>query len=316
MSEQYDLIYEATEYDYLVPLDPANADIFLKDIYMRNCRRLRSNFLRELFAALRRGTQNENIFLVKCSSSQFKSSIKNVVSNVLMPFAGFDAVKGMIKSLLAEHNAMHIMGFFNPDLNKLYVTVENPMFGDDIKALDDDTFDIIIHEMCHYMAANDPKLFYQLYYELYLYPFYFKLFKKLKYYTSASDINMTIIDSDIDKIVNIFLTRMLKSERVISKKSVSKKHVGIYLQETYDEIAKIDNDIAVFWSALLQDAIGLREYIRTTLHLIDSVYKDMGIKLSNRFLFYQELIFPSEVIAIISSANKKQTEYLELLRSF
>jgi len=290
--------------DYFEVYDSQKAKMFIKSLYDRNSHRLRSNWLDRMFVCLNSGVDRDTVHFAICEASVFKVLLKKMVSTPLMPFAGNNAVSGFITRLNEEKNALHTGGYYDPNNNLLFVVVENPL----MEITDDGFFDILIHEMCHYFAANHAREFRVLFKEKYLVPFYTHLFKELQYAVRNEHNEKTAATMG-----RAFAYHMLSLERFFTNQQVSHSRMMKYVDRTYERLSDLDMEVAKLWYYLLLDAFELHKHKELDHAILSNCYNAIGVPSSELFLYYQELLIPSEVVAISSAFNKKQSEYTRML---
>jgi hypothetical protein len=306
---EYNLLenyYLEDVFDYFKPLSKEEAEEYLDRLYKKNSRRMRNKFLYSFLYCMKRGIEEQSLILVLCTSNVFKAFLKRMTSSVLLPFAGFDAVKNIIEKQREESDALHIGGYFNPDENLVFLVIENS--EEELKDRGEDQLYVLHHELCHYTAANHNRDFQRLFRKKYLEPFYNKMFEnfyKLARKKPTSD--------EIDTLTKVLLDNLLEREIISTTKSTSAREEKNYVNKCFKELKEIDNEIGEIWGILVNDSFTIKKYQNIVLKLIYSTYTENGWNIPQMFLHYQELIFPSEIICVLAIILKEEPEFIEML---
>ncbi len=300
-------IFEAIT-DYFKPLNKKEAKEYLLKLYKDNSRRFRNVYLKTFFKCLLRGIDEEAVVLVICTSNIFRGFLKKMVSNILLPFSGFEAVSKIIISMRDEINALHMGGYFDPNENVVFAVVENPF--KEIKNNEIELVYILHHELCHYTASNHNKEFKSLFKDKYLIPYYTELFKLM--YTKVLGID----DYDIDtckKAANVLIDNLLERENYKNVKNTSKYDEKQYIMSCYNDLINVDPYIANTWANLVVDSFTVEKKADTTYYITSQAYKNNSWELPRLFKHYQELLFPSEVIAVLAYILRQEKEFIDML---
>jgi hypothetical protein len=289
--------------------DIVNQEQFLDNLIAKNKRALdASPWLRPFFNALKRGIRDKRIVLTKCTGKQFTANLKLHFSKVLSLIAFLPFIKNIIKSLKDEYFALHILGYFNPATRVLRVVVENN--PDAIIDNENRFLDTVLHEMCH-LAANDNVNNFSKLYKNHLDKFYTILFETLSQEHSRY-IEKVIIKSSgyehdpntVKKVKNDVYTALLSQE------SAKVDRVAEWDKWIDSIITKMDGDynysvLFMTWWTYLTNMYFKDQSLSTPIwHLIYDTYKDCGWSIPPIYKFYQELLFPSEVICVYSREYK------------
>lgn len=293
--------------DYFEVLNDEDASLIL-DIFKNHIKK--DEYTDTIFNAIKLGISKNKIVFVRCTSNTFKIFLKGMASSILKPFSGFDAVKNLIRNLEEEEHALYIAGAFIPKENIIRIVVDGQRISllqnNTNKMLSNKIFFTLLHEFCHYMAANYPKKFSNLFSTKYLIPFYTVFFSLMNYYI----VNRKSIDKDLlSNFTKTFIAVALSCEDLNFK---STKPIS-YM---YHKLEDIDSLLANAWYYSLEECFTklsseFKHYIYGLLYI---TYKSLNID-DTRSFFYQELLFPSEVICIASSYNYKQPEFIQMLKS-
>lgn len=298
--KQKKILIDESVYDYLHYYNKDEAEEILLEI-LDKTKDLSGAYIKPLIQTLRRGNNKSKIVLAKCTSNQFYAVVKRMASGVLSPFSGFDAVSSLIVKMMEEDTAMYIGGRFSPIENDIVVVIDrvNGRVGSKY------FLSVIYHELMHYASCNYTKDFKTIFFNM-LFKYYINMFAIIQEVAHGK-----ILDNN-NKLARVFIKNMLivEGSEVFYKKDKVKQSIN----STYDMLYDIDSKSANVWATLFMDAYSVRKYEDLTQHVTYGAYQRSGFQVpSGLYHHYQELIFPSEVIAILSSSYPDKEEFINML---
>lgn len=266
-------------------------------------------YLQKLFSALERGVHKNKVHLAECTANEFIAKLQYITGSALLPFSGAIAIGSFINRLqkyLTEEdsalNALSIGGVYISRKDKLFVFIKTSNLNK-YQVTSDRLLYVLIHEMCHLYAKNNMQHFKKLFQRKYLQPFYRSFFEIL-----LRNLNTSMPKGELDRYVNTYITGLLQFEIDKNLDNLDRMY-----KKLYDIHSKLTDVVYnIFLDVFSDDKFNPRtkailQYI--FLHIYTNVLK---INISN-FILYQEILFPSEVIAITSYVNYNQKEYLDML---
>jgi len=211
-----------------------------------------------------------------------------------------------------------IGGFYTPKENKVYVLIDNQV--DIFNTLNKENIGtLLIHELSHYCATNHPTAYSNLA-EKYMTYFYYNVLGGLglvNYDRQSPNINAI-------KIINKYVKDLFFNGEIKGKYTTPLK-IFVLLDKLKDNLKPYCNHDADYIETKFQI---LLEYIASSLtgniypttewlevyRTIYIAYVKLGANKSiiSNTLFYQEFIYPSEIMAILSS-NPKLAMYMKLI---
>ncbi len=221
---------------------------------------------------------------------------KNIVSTILFRLKPIDRVRNEEQYFREEFR--QVFGFYESDSNKIYLLISNSInkFGIVSNEL---VSEILIHEMCHMSAKNDPIKFVNIVRKKLFdcYYFYFKDTFKLS----------GVFDIEIEDIIK-FLFVKFEKENSIDNKSLLKYYKKLMALKSYSSLDsktfdKFINDYIVIIKLFTKSFKIFIKNISNFKHILSNLdlsYKNTFGGLDIKNIAIQELFFPSEVIAVAS----------------
>jgi hypothetical protein len=201
-----------------------------------------------------------------------------------------------------------IMGFYSPEKNKVYILFDNRLRFMSW-ANNEDLSLVTIHELMHYVAKNSKKTFYNIFKEdlINYYGEFYKDFADTE--LSRKELELLIVGA----------IKMFEWEKDVSVNTVEKYKKYLYKvinlnpeQKTLVIDVPLEN-ARTFWlnpDLFMSRAKANREANRLVFALLRA-YKVFNISKPHTFPI-QEILFPSEVIAI--SSEKPQTNHYKAIK--
>ena len=279
--------------------------IYIQELRKLNSKRFRSNYLKALFEALYRGVDEQKIFFAECTASELMAKIQHMASSILLPHSGVIAVGPLIDWLykkLTQNTsleALHIMGVFISRKEKLFVFVndkENEYWNDD------KIFSILLHELCHMCAYIYSDLFHKLFYDKYILPFF-----KTYFQTISKKFNVNATEEDINFFAEKYSTELLKAEKTRNVDSFNK-----VLRILNERNKKLTETCLYVLNKMIDDDPHIEKMLNEILFYC---YHQSGMKIPRIFNFYQEILFPSEIVCVVSLIYNKRPEFIQMLNS-
>jgi len=224
---------------------------------------------------------------------------KGIVVPVFYSKGLFKLIKSRISKNPEDIEKKSIAGFFDSRSKKVYIMIENSLnlFGfssNDLMAT------ITIHECLHMLSSTKPNKFLNIF-KSDLIKFYKNLFEKI----------FTIDNLPNNVVFNIikflFSTFEMKEEFSINP-SLSKYHK--YLQKTLEKYSKLDsqefNKVLVDYIVIVKlYLLNFSTFLRASRmyqHILSPIYNSYKLFGEKHIpsIMIQELIYPSEVISILS----------------
>ena len=218
------------------------------------------------------------------------------------------ATKGLIKFLakkITTVDSPHILGMFVPRYGKIFILIDNNIGFIGIGS-DNEISKVTIHELVHYMSWKNQLRFWNVF-KLDLIRFYGAYFKRILQLEKEG------YEQDLEKVVKMLYLRVEASFLGIQKKKeisfntivnyISKlkkysgdpKYASIMLRKYYKAIYLYAHNTTAFVNQY-QDFYDL-------LKPLHESYLEVFKEVPGGVFYIQELIFPSEVIAIASESS-------------
>lgn len=295
--------------EYFRTLNDSETETVLKSIYDRVPSTSKKAIINKLLlVVLLKGSKQKKIILQECTASQFWAIMKGMASAVISPFSGFDAVSNAINYLREEGDALRIGGYYSSEDNYVRIVINN--FGGVIN--DPEMFLYIVqHELYHYSAANKPYIFRSLFNPI-LMRFYTALFSYFQNLVGNTGVDLKKAEACAD----IFVSHMLACERLNTKKKITDdERINKTINNVYNKMYAVDKRIADVWVTFLEDAyIGSRRYSDLIYTCLATAYDSSGFAIPELFRYFQELLFPSEVICIMSYVAIDKPEFIDMIK--
>jgi len=267
-------------------------------------------YLQKLFLALERGTKQNKVHFAECTANTFIAKLQYITGSVLLPFSGVVAIGSFIKKLqryLNEEdtalNALSMGGVYIARKNKLFVFVKTSNLNK-YTITSDRLLYVLVHEMCHLYAKNNMQHFKKLFQQKYLQPFYRSFFELI-----LDNIQETLPKDVLDKYTNKYITSLLQFESTRNFKA---------LNNMYKDLYKIQPKLTDILYNMFLDVYSDKKFNQQTKNMLRYIFYHiytnvLNIKIPASFILYQEILFPSEIISIISYINYNKKEYLDML---
>lgn len=284
---------------------------YLQHLRTINANRFRSPYLKTLFEALYRGVTIEKVYFAQCTASEWKAKLQYMAGSFLFPLSGFIGIGGLFKWLYNKTldntalSALHIMGVYISRKDKLFVFVNS----DNVETWENDKiFSILLHEMCHAHAVQNPKDFKRLFYKEYIHKFYLAFFTNLSELFFTENSSQKPDKNTITYFATTFGETLLQLEKETDVK---------ILNSMYKDLNKKHRRLAEIVFALFYGVyIDFDQNIQPMLHAIFFMcYQQIGVTIPRFFNHYQEIIFPSEIVCVASFVHNKRPVFLEMLNN-
>jgi len=308
---------------YYKYLNEEESQLFLSRLINFNKDKLTDPFYSRFFAAIKRGSDNGDIFLIICTSNKFRSILKNMIGIPLIPFSGFKAIRDILVSLLEESIALSFGGIYDSDINKMFIILKNPAAKDFSKLKLDIMYKLsdftqgylLLHEMCHYFSANNHNDYINLFRAKYLEPYYDTIFSEF----ARVFLKKRLAQDVVVQLRNIFLDVFENTyvDRTIYR--FTEEEFNKMLDVCNSKMNDIHDDFGDLWRFLViilntdQTDYKILHYAERARSILRNAYKQNGWNISNKVYHFQELIHPSEIIAVASIDQYRSSEYLQML---
>jgi hypothetical protein len=221
---------------------------------------------------------------------------KGIVSTILYRLLPTDRIRSEEQYFREEFR--QVFGFYENDSGKIYILISNSINKYGFTS-NDLLSEILIHETMHLAATDYPAKFISI--------FRTKLFDFYHFYFQDTFKLRGVFDIEIDSIIKFLFIKLEKS-RNIDNKVLSKYHKKIMDLKPYTDLESKDFDelanqfiimIKLFTKSFSVFIRNINQYRHITSGL-DRSYKSVfgGTDIKN--IAIQELLFPSEVIAVFS----------------
>lgn len=221
---------------------------------------------------------------------------KGIVSTILFRLRSIDRIRNEEQYFREEFR--QVFGFFESESNKIYLLISNSInkYG---FVNNDLLSEILVHEICHMSAKNYPSKFFNIFRKK-LFDFYYFYFKETFKLSGVFDI-------EIEDIIK-FLFIKFEKEKSIDNKSLLKYHKKLMLLKSYSSLDsktfdKFINDYIVIIKLFTKSFKVFIKNINNFRHILSNLdlsYKNTFGGLDIKNISIQELLFPSEVIAVAS----------------
>lgn len=292
---------------YLRPMSMDDVEVSLNNIYYGN---KSDEFIKLFSETLFRGYKSNQIVFLKSDAEYFSGLLKYVFSLIIsIGTLGLSRkfVKNLHDYLEDEINTYCVLGFWSFETNKLHVIFNDRYLKpvDNGIYINPHTLYITMHEMCHYFSGNYPVAYKGLF-ESTLFKFYTLFYKK----------NLLIKPEESLKISTEYLNKFINVESkllALSGEAMDKYYFN-NLKEFSDDIISIaGNSVNDRYVRNMNAVLTGNPY--TVYSDIKYTYEKMGYgNFAIRSMYYQEVLFPSEVICIISEIDMDTPLYKTMLK--
>lgn len=262
--------------------------------------------LQPILDAMNRGIKSGKIKLVICTASSFSIMIKKLIS---IPFYFISVIpyfRDIVNKLYEEEESKSIMGVFIPKYNKVFVVVNYETLQYKHQTKENRVLLTLMHELTHYFFHNYNSEAISLF-ESRLLKFYTNLFRNIALDVKYPNDDKTLSIST--ELAKTFLSHGLSFEK--------DPNYSDYIEKCYKSMTAIDKTISNAWLFILTDFMENyvnSQYAKYINVLIYDTYSDSGYPTSwFSSFFYQELIFPSEVICMLSSHMIEDADFKKML---
>jgi hypothetical protein len=208
----------------------------------------------------------------------------------------------------------HMLGFFDYESSKIFCLIENIEYGNSHLIASEDISLVILHELQHMTSAFFPSSFIKLHSKALItyYKRVFKLFFKVD-----------VSDKDIYKVINWIhmATETISGRKTLSKKTITDYHnlMWTILKPGYTNTAQLQSDLFSYFNSVIIYLNNPTNYIRSVAShdpkcffvykALKESYKSLKIMGNIDSVCIQEIIFPSEVIAIESKYSTQDRHF-------
>jgi len=249
-------------------------------------------------------------------------------------YKSFESISSIIKKILNSVSSLFgiyitsgafVFGFYHSQTNKIALILDHnaPKLGFSGEFIDD-IKNVLIHEMCHRMAATKNKKFIGKFFDI-IYKFYDTFLNCIKEkYNHIYKNNQLQFNKNYEKSLKILILKLLETEKIHN-------NTDDLINDIWSEFLEsvIINPDKIGWEKIGKmffiniNVYGNNEKIipETEILMNNSntcfynSYKNIGIIDIDNYAFFQELLYPSEIIAILSKNgdNKIRTRILNNL---
>jgi len=308
---------------YYKYLNERESQIFLSRLIEYNKDKIHDPFYSTFFSAIKRGSEKRDIAIIICTASRFKSMLKSMIGIPLVPFSGFKAVRDILSALLEESTALSFGGVYDSDINKMFIIIKNP----EIKDISNMRLEIVykfssftqgytlLHEMCHYFAANYHDEYLNLFKTKCLVPYYDTIFREFV----RVFLKEKISDNTISQFRTIFLDVFENTHVNSDIYRFTDEEFYRLIDECHAKLKAVHNDFGDLWKFLViilnsdQFDREILRYVKRAKAILRDAYKQNGWNISDKIHHFQELVHTSEVIAVAAMDQYKSPEYIQLL---
>jgi hypothetical protein len=275
---------------------------------IRNTIALETSLLKSIFTS-----NNEYLVSLKeqLKQNKFETSLEiinklEVMDKIDIILASNNFILRILKLLGYKFNISkpHIAGYFDPSRNKITILLDIYYYKDkDVFNLSEHDLETlnntIIHEFVHYVSYNNPIKF-EAEFNKYWH----------KFYTTLADIvdkKRNYLNDEINYKLLYYMEKTFNYSIENIIKAYFKEELNLKEAETFNP--------SVYYLYLFLVSLKTNVYYNVQLiqHIIAETYKKAFniIEFKFWYLFYQELIVPSEIICVLSETKKYQKEIVK-----